>query len=41
MTERLTDQRVLIIGGAKHLGEAIARAAAAEGAHVVVGARSA
>ena len=39
MTERLTDQRILVIGGAKYLGEAIARAAAAEGAHVVVGAR--
>lgn len=39
MTDRLAGQRVLIIGGAKYLGEAVARAAATEGAHVIVGAR--
>ena len=39
MTGRLADQRVLVIGGAKYLGEAVVRAAASEGAHVIVGAR--
>lgn len=39
MTERPTGQRVLVIGGAKYLGAAVARAAAAAGAHVIVGAR--
>lgn len=39
MTEKLTGRRVLIIGGAKYLGESITRAAAAAGAHVVIGAR--
>ena len=39
MTNTLSGQRVLVVGGAKHLGEAVARAASAEGAHVIVGAR--
>lgn len=39
MTEKLNQQRVLVIGGAKYLGEAVARAAAAHGAQVIIGAR--
>ncbi|GAA1706340.1 SDR family oxidoreductase [Microbacterium sediminicola] len=39
MSSGLLDQTVLIIGGAKPLGLAVARAAAAEGAKVVIGAR--
>ncbi|AXH35863.1 SDR family NAD(P)-dependent oxidoreductase [Humibacter sp. BT305] len=39
MTTRLDGQRVLVIGGAKYLGEAIARAASEAGAQVVIGAR--
>ena len=39
MTDTLTDQRVLIVGGAKYLGATIARAAAEQGAHVIIGAR--
>lgn len=39
MTKTLQDQRVLIIGGAKFLGEQLARAAARHGAHVIIGAR--
>jgi NAD(P)-dependent dehydrogenase (short-subunit alcohol dehydrogenase family) len=36
MTDRLYDQTILVIGGARNLGAAIARAAAAEGAAVSV-----
>lgn len=36
---KLADQRVLVIGGSKFLGADIARAAAANGAHVIIGAR--
>lgn len=39
MSNQLTAQRVLVVGGAKYLGEAVARAAAAAGAHVIIGAR--
>lgn len=39
MSTDLTGQRVLVIGGAKHLGEAVARRAAEAGAAVVIGAR--
>ncbi len=39
MTQKLRDQRVLVIGGAKYLGEAVVRAVADEGAHVIIGAR--
>lgn len=39
MAQTLTGQRVLVIGGAKYLGAAVARAAAANGAHVIIGAR--
>ncbi|GAA4849707.1 SDR family oxidoreductase [Luteimicrobium xylanilyticum] len=36
----LTGQRVLVVGGSKYLGEAVARKAAEAGASVVVGARA-
>lgn len=39
MPQTLTGQRVLIIGGAKYLGAAVARAASSDGAHVIIGAR--
>jgi NAD(P)-dependent dehydrogenase (short-subunit alcohol dehydrogenase family) len=39
MSTDLTGQRVLVIGGAKHLGEAVARRASEAGAGVVIGAR--
>lgn len=39
MAEKLDGRRVLVIGGAKFLGEAVARAAADRGARVVIGAR--
>lgn len=39
MTNNLSGQRVLVVGGSKYLGEAVVRAASAEGAHVIVGAR--
>lgn len=39
MQTALEGRRVLVIGGAKYLGEAIAREAAANGAHVIIGAR--
>ncbi|WP_243227599.1 SDR family oxidoreductase [Microbacterium sp. CIAB417] len=39
MSTRLDGQRVLVIGGSKYLGEAIARAANQAGAHIVIGAR--
>jgi NAD(P)-dependent dehydrogenase (short-subunit alcohol dehydrogenase family) len=39
MSKQLDAQRVLVVGGAKHLGEAVARSAAAAGAHVIIGAR--
>lgn len=39
MSTELQGQTVLVIGGAKYLGEAIARAAADAGANVVIGAR--
>lgn len=39
MTQRLTGQRVLVVGGAKYLGASVARAAASAGAHVIIGAR--
>ncbi|EKS9916670.1 SDR family oxidoreductase [Burkholderia multivorans] len=39
MSQNLNGQKVLVIGGSKFLGEAIARRAAAAGAQVVVGAR--
>jgi NAD(P)-dependent dehydrogenase (short-subunit alcohol dehydrogenase family) len=35
----LAGQRVLVIGGSKFIGEAIARAAGLAGAHVIIGAR--
>lgn len=39
MSQNLTGQKVLVIGGSKFLGEAVARKAAAAGAQVVIGAR--
>ena len=39
MSQSLAGQRVLVIGGSKYLGEAVARQAAAAGATVVIGAR--
>lgn len=39
MSTTLTGQKVLVIGGSKYLGEAIARKAAAAGAVLVIGAR--
>lgn len=39
MGHRLNEKRVLVIGGAKYLGKAVAQAAADEGAVVVLGAR--
>ncbi len=39
MSQNLTGQKVLVIGGAKFIGEAVARKAAAAGAQVVIGAR--
>ena len=39
MSTDLTGQKVLVIGGSKYLGEAVARAAADTGARVVIGAR--
>lgn len=40
MSKELTGQRVLVVGGARDLGLAVARALAAAGAVVVVGARN-
>jgi NAD(P)-dependent dehydrogenase (short-subunit alcohol dehydrogenase family) len=40
MSTDLTNQRVLVVGGSKYLGEAIARQAAAAGAQVIIGARN-
>lgn len=39
MSVRLDEQRVLVIGGSKYLGEAVARAARQAGAQIVIGAR--
>ena len=39
MSDELTGQHVLVIGGSKYLGEAVARRAAARGARVTIGAR--
>ncbi|MCL2393189.1 MAG: SDR family oxidoreductase [Acidimicrobiaceae bacterium] len=39
MSEELAGQQVLVIGGSKYLGEAVARRAAAAGARVTIGAR--
>lgn len=39
MTNRFQKQRVLVIGGARFLGEKLARAIADQGAHVIIGAR--
>lgn len=39
MSARLDEQRVLVIGGWKYLGEAVARAARQAGAQIVIGAR--
>lgn len=39
MDQTLAGQRVLVVGGARHLGEAIARRATEAGAEVVIGAR--
>lgn len=40
MSTDLTGQKVFVIGGSKFLGEAVARAAAAAGARVAIGARN-
>lgn len=40
MSTDLSNQRVLVVGGSKYLGEAIARQAAAAGAQVIIGARN-
>ncbi|TKI02483.1 SDR family oxidoreductase [Martelella alba] len=39
MSQNLSGQKILVIGGSKFLGEAIVRKAAAAGAQVVIGAR--
>lgn len=39
MQKDLNGQRILVIGGSKYLGKAIAQAASEQGAHVIIGAR--